>query len=70
MNNKDQDRRRGEIQEFRYALIAELINPYLEHGELKRLIREKAGREYEIPYSQRRSMSEERIRDWLKRFRK
>jgi len=70
MNNKDQDRRRGEIQEFRYALIAELINPYLEHGELKRLIREKAGREYEIPYSQRRSISEECIRDWLKRFRK
>jgi transposase InsO family protein len=70
MNNEEQDRRRREIQEFRYALIAELTNPYLEHGELKRLIREKSRREYEIPYSQRRSISEECIREWLKRFRK
>jgi len=70
MNNEEQDRRRGEIGEFRYALIAELTNPYLEHGELKRLIREKAGREYEIPYSQRNHISEECIRDWLKKFNK
>jgi hypothetical protein len=40
MSNEDQDQRRREIQEFRYALIAELSNPYLEHGELKRPIRE------------------------------
>jgi len=70
MNNEEQDQRRGAIQEFRYALIAELTNPYLEHGELKRLIREKSRREYEIPYSQRRSISEECIREWLKKFRK
>ena len=70
MNNEDQDQRRREIQEFRYALIAELTNPYLEHGELKRLIREKADREYDIPYSQRKHISEECIRNWLKKFRK
>ena len=70
MRNEDQEKRRREIQEFRYALIAELTNPYLEHGELKRLIREKAGREHDIPYSQRSSISEECIRGWLKRFRK
>jgi len=70
MNDDEQDRRRREIGEFRYALIAELTNPYLEHGELKRLIGEKARREYEIPYSQRRSISEECIREWLKKFRK
>jgi len=70
MNNEDQEKRRGEIREFRYALIAELTNPYLEHGELKRLIREKAGREYDIPYSQRKHISEECIRNWLKKFRK
>jgi len=70
MRNEDQEKRRREIQEFRYALIAELTNPYLEHRELKRLIREKAGREHDIPYSQRSSISEECIRGWLKRFRK
>jgi len=70
MNNEEQEQRRREIQEFRYALIAELTNPYLEHGELKRLIREKADREYDIPYSQRKHISEECIRNWLKKFRK
>ena len=70
MNNEEQEQRRREIQEFRYALIAELSNPYLEHGELKRLIREKADREYDIPYSQRKHISEECIRNWLKKFRK
>ncbi|MEE8592212.1 MAG: hypothetical protein V3T35_12935 [Spirochaetia bacterium] len=70
MNNEEQEQRRREIQEFRYALIAELTNPYLEHGELKRLIREKADREYDIPYSQRKHNSEECIRNWLKKFRK
>lgn len=70
MNNEEQDRRRREIGEFRYALIAELTNPYLVHGELKRLVREKAQREYEIPYSQRKHISEECIRNWLKKFRK
>jgi len=64
------DRRRQEVQEFRYALIAELTNPYLEHGELKRLVREKAAREYQIPYSRRTRVSPDCIRDWLKRFRK
>ena len=70
MNNEQQEKRRTEIGEFRYALIAELSNPYLEHGELKRLIREKAQREYEIPYSQRKHISAECIRIGLKKFRK
>jgi transposase len=70
MNQEQQEQRRREIQEFRYSLIAELTNPYLQHGELKRLIREKATREYEIPYSERKGVSEVRIRDWLKRYRK
>jgi transposase len=64
------DQRRREIQEFRYSLIAELNNPYLEHGELKRLIAQKAEREYRIPYSTRTRVSRECIREWLQRFRK
>ena len=32
------------IQEFRYVMVAELTNVYLEHGELCRLIREKSTR--------------------------
>lgn len=70
MNQEQQELRRREIQEFRYALIAELTNAYLEHGELKRLIEEKAHREYDVPYSQRKRIGEARIRDWLKKYRK
>ena len=68
MNRKQQEQRRQEIQEFRYGVIAELTNPYLVHGELKRLIREKAGREHDIPYSERKKISEACIRNWLKKY--
>ncbi len=68
MNREQQEQRRQEIQEFRYAVIAELTNPYLVHGELKRLIREKAGREHEIPCSERKKISEACIRNWLKKY--
>ena len=64
------EQRAQQIQEFRYGVIAELTNVYLEHGELNRLIKEKAGREYQIPHSQRTSVTEACIRSWLKRFRK
>jgi putative transposase len=58
------------ITEFRYGVIAELTNPYLLRGEICRLIKEKAEREYDIPYSNRRILSQDCIRDWLYKFRK
>jgi len=71
MSNREKaERRARQIQEFRYGVIAELTNVYLARGELNRLIKEKAGREYEIPHSQRTTITEACIRDWLKRYRK
>lgn len=59
-----------EIQEFRYSIIAEMVNPYLQWGEIKRLIKEKALREYIIPYSSRRTLSEACIKKWYLKFKK
>jgi len=70
MNGEQREQKTAAIQEFRYGVIAELTNVYLEHGELNRLIKEKAGREYQIPHSTRRTVSEACIRNWLKRYRK
>ena len=71
MSNREKaEQRARQTQEFRYGVIGELTNVYLEHGELNRLIKEKAGREYEIPHSQRTSVTEACIRSWLKRYRK
>lgn len=56
------------IQNFRYGIIAELTNPYLKRGELKELVKEKASREYEIPFSSKTHVSESCIRKWLKKY--
>jgi transposase len=59
-----------EIQEFRMSVIAELGNPYLEPGEINRLIREKANRSYNIPYSTRTRLSRSCIKKWYLKFKK
>ncbi len=55
------------IADFRYSVIAELCNPYLDHQERKRLIREKAGREYDIPFSRKHRITESCIKKWMTR---
>ena len=53
------------IAAFRYSLIAELANPYLKREELRTLVRQKAGREHEIPFLGKRSLTESCLRKWL-----
>jgi putative transposase len=67
---KENELKRKEICEFRYSIIAELANPYLCRGELKTLIKEKALREYDIPYSGKTNITEATIRKWLCLYRK
>lgn len=62
--------RREAIVEFRYGVVAELANPYLEHGALRQAIREKAKRSYDIPYSGKTTITEACIRKWLAAYRK
>ena len=70
MNSEDREKRAATIQEFRYGVIAELANPYLAWGEVKRLIKEKARREYDIPFSKKTRITVACIKNWLKKYRK
>jgi len=67
----DQKERKAlEIQEFRFSIIAEMVNPYLQWGDIRQMIRKKAEREYNIPYSTRRTLSEGCIKKWYLKFKK
>jgi transposase InsO family protein len=70
MREEQRKKRQQLMMEFRYAVVAELANPYLDHGQLKELIREKARREYEIPFSKRTTISEACIKQWLSKYRR
>ena len=69
MNRQEQEKRRQEIVEFRYSLIAELANPYLKPEELRLLLREKASREHEVPNRGRRKLTASCLRRWLALYR-
>ena len=57
-----------EVAGFRYSLIAELTNENLSSGEIRKLIREKAGRTYEIPYSTKTKITAKSLKKWLSKF--
>jgi hypothetical protein len=44
ISESHREERRQAVLEFRYGVVAELANPYLDHGALKEAIREKARR--------------------------
>ena len=70
MNDEHREQKRREITQFRYALVAELANPYLSSTQVSDLIRQKAAQEHHIPYSQKRTLSEACIRKWMYSYRK
>jgi len=55
--------------DFRHAMVAELANPYLDHGERTRLIREKATRHWDMPWSKKDTVTESTIKHWLEQYR-
>jgi putative transposase len=64
------DARAEKIALFRYALIAPLVLEMLPRGELTRRAEEIAARKYEIPYSERISLSVDTLLDWALRYRR
>lgn len=70
MNDEHREQKHREITEFRYAIVAELANPYLSSAKVSNLIRQKTSQEYEIPYSGKRTLSEAVIRKWMYAFKK
>ncbi|KKM67298.1 hypothetical protein LCGC14_1472490 [marine sediment metagenome] len=69
MTEEQRERKEQEILDFRYSIIAELLNPYLSREERRKLIRQKAKREYEIPYSGKTTITEACIKKWYMTFR-
>lgn len=69
MKRIDNEHKRLEIQEFRYGIIADLLNPYLNKQEYRELLASKAKREYRIPYSTKHHVTPATIRNWIKAFR-
>src|SRR5664280_3483906 len=54
---------------FRYGLIAPLVLETLPRGELTRRAQEIAARSYEIPHSERTSVSVDTLLEWALRYR-
>jgi transposase len=63
------DAKSEKIALFRYGLIATLVLEALPRGELTRRAEEIAARQYEIPGSQRTSISVDTLLDWALRYR-
>jgi putative transposase len=58
-----------QIMDFRASMVAELANPYLDHGERIRLIREKSTRAWDMPWSSKVMVTEATIKHWLELYR-
>jgi len=68
MSKEQEDKKAEEIMDFRYSIIAELLNPYMARVERRNCMREKAKRQHEIPYSNRTRVSYECIKKWYTTF--
>jgi len=65
------DERREQIALFRYGVIADLIHlPRGKGSGLYDKLREKSERDWEIPFTRRRRLATETLRDWLTAYRK
>ena len=69
MNDQQRAHHIEAVTDFRYRLVAELTNPYVSPAERKRLIREKASVEYDVPGLGRRRFTQSCIKKWLTRYR-
>lgn len=66
----DEERREEaeKVADFRYGLIAEFANPYLNREERRRMLAEKARLEYEVPGRGRRRLTAGCFRKWLQLY--
>ena len=63
------EEQKKKIAMFRFGVIADLVGRKdLERGEREAIIRELAGKQWEIPFSGRSSVSRSTIREWLRRY--
>jgi putative transposase len=57
------------IATFRFSIIGEIVASNLDPGEQERLIREKARRKWQIPFSSRTRVSRSTILRWIRQYR-
>ncbi len=58
--------KKKEVAVFRYSIIHDFVNGgKLEHGEKQRLLRKKTERKWDIPYSDKTSISRAAILNWI-----
>ena len=65
----EENSRDEQMADFRYSVVADLANPYLDAAKRRQLIREKAERVWEIPGIGRKRLSEGCILKWLSVYR-
>jgi transposase InsO family protein len=64
------EREREEIAMFRYGVISDLVSAELERGEQKRLLLEKAGRQWRLPNEALATYSVNTLRAWVRDYRR
>ncbi len=57
------------VATFRFSIIADLVSANLDPGEQERLIGEKTGRKWHIPFSSRTRISRSTLLRWLRQYR-
>lgn len=68
MTAEEKEKQATQVADFRYAIIAEVANPYLNREERRRLLREKARVEYDVPRLGRRRLGVSCLRKWLRLY--
>lgn len=59
------------VATFRFGVIAEFVTGVkLDYGDKERLIKEKASRSYEVPFSEKTTISRATILSWIDRYKK
>jgi putative transposase len=63
------EKQKIDVALFRYSIIHDFVNGVmLDHGEKERLLREKCGRKWVIPHSDKTSISRGTIQRWIKLY--
>lgn len=66
-----EEEKKLKIATFRFGLISEFVTGVrLDYGEKEKLIKEKIGRSYDIPFSERGLISRSTIEKWIRDYKK
>jgi putative transposase len=69
MNYEQDEQRILAIRQFRYGIIADLCNPHLNREERREMIKQKARKRYDIPFSTKERITASCIKKWIAAYR-